>query len=138
MANACAMPKGTSTDNPVHVRLKTTSSDMLEAHPSESFNRQATKTPLQLEQASVTEATKQQERTNETRRSAPDQRHSGQAGAILARRRQVYEAAQRKHPERWTRPPRRWEAPDSVYLNPEDPLYTVTGSPASQHTEAVA
>lgn len=68
----------------------------------------------------------------------PEQRHSGAALAILARRRQLYEAARRRNPARWTRNTRRWEAPDVVYLNPEDPLNMVTGRSASQPVEAVA
>ena len=68
----------------------------------------------------------------------PDQRYSGSADAIFARRRQVYEAARRRNPERWTGDIRRWEAPDVVYLNPEDPLNTVTARSTSRPAEAVA
>ncbi|OQC19454.1 MAG: Integrase core domain protein [Planctomycetes bacterium ADurb.Bin069] len=68
----------------------------------------------------------------------PEQRHSGVAHAVLARRRQVYEAARRRNPARWTGDIRRWEAPDVVYLNPEDPLNTVTARSASRPAEAVA
>jgi transposase InsO family protein len=68
----------------------------------------------------------------------PAQRHSGAAVAILAKRRQVYEAARRRHPERWRSNIRRWESPDVVYLNPEDPLNTVTGGTSSRREEAAA
>lgn len=47
----------------------------------------------------------------------PDQRHSGESAAVLARRRDVYEAARRRHPERWRRDIRRWSEPDHVWLN---------------------
>ncbi len=47
----------------------------------------------------------------------PKQRHNGQSKAILARRRDVYEAARRAHPERWKRDIRRWSEPDHVCLN---------------------
>jgi transposase InsO family protein len=57
----------------------------------------------------------------------PEDRHSRADSAILVRRRQVYELARRRHPERWTRHTRRWESPEVVYLNPEDPNKTVTG-----------
>jgi transposase InsO family protein len=69
---------------------------------------------------------------------SPEQRHSGAADEILAKRRRVYKAAQRRHPERWRSNTRRWDAPDVVFLNPEDPLNTVTGAVASQRKEAAA
>ncbi len=47
------------------------------------------------------------------------QRHRGEDRAILARRREVLEAAQARHPERWSRPARRFEYQGSVTLNPE-------------------
>ena len=48
----------------------------------------------------------------------PEQRHSGAWEALLAHRRVVYEAARKKHPLRWKRQPRPWQAPDEVWLNP--------------------
>lgn len=68
----------------------------------------------------------------------PDQRHSGAAKAILAKRRKVYEAAQQRRPERWRSNIRRWDSPDVVYLNPEDPLNTVTGRTKPQQKGAAA
>jgi transposase InsO family protein len=68
----------------------------------------------------------------------PEQRHSGAADEILAKRRRVYEAARRRHPERWRSNIRRWDSPDVVYLNPEDPLNTVTGRTTSHPEEAAA
>ena len=47
----------------------------------------------------------------------PDQRHSGQADAILMQRQVVYAAARARHPLRWKRPPRAWQAPATVWLN---------------------
>lgn len=48
----------------------------------------------------------------------PEQRHTGAANAILARRRDVYAAAQQRHPLRWKRHIRPWLAPNEVWLNP--------------------
>ena len=49
----------------------------------------------------------------------PAQRHDGRDGAILSHRKQVYEAAKQRHPERWTGTTRDWELNDEVWLNPE-------------------
>lgn len=49
----------------------------------------------------------------------PGQRHRGEASALLARRTAVYEAARRRHPERWQEGIRDWTLKDVVYLNPE-------------------
>lgn len=49
----------------------------------------------------------------------PDDRHHGRDIAILDQRRQVYAAAQRRNPRRWTRPARTWERVVEVALNPE-------------------
>lgn len=48
----------------------------------------------------------------------PASRHDGSAAEILERRRRVYAAARKRHPERWSRTERRWEAPTEVILNP--------------------
>ncbi|MDQ0157627.1 hypothetical protein [Robertmurraya andreesenii] len=37
---------------------------------------------------------------------------------ILKKRKEVYELAKQKHPERWSRSTRDWSAHDSVALNP--------------------
>jgi len=68
----------------------------------------------------------------------PNQRHEGKAEEILANRRRVYEAAQQKHPERWSSNTRSWDSPDVVFLNPEDPVNTVTGSTKSPQEGAAA
>jgi putative transposase len=48
----------------------------------------------------------------------PNQRHNGLSERILARRKQVYEEAKSKHPERWSRSIRDWSLKDTVWLNP--------------------
>jgi putative transposase len=49
----------------------------------------------------------------------PDDRHAGRDTALLAARRAVYARAQRRHPERWSGAPRRWDPVQAVRLNPE-------------------
>jgi len=49
----------------------------------------------------------------------PADRHAGRDVAILANRRAVYEQAQQKHPERWSRGTRSWARVEVVHLNPE-------------------
>jgi transposase InsO family protein len=49
----------------------------------------------------------------------PDDRHRGRDVAILERRREVYEAARKRHPRRWTGSIRSWHRPRVVLLNPE-------------------
>lgn len=49
----------------------------------------------------------------------PLHRHEGQSEVILEARKALYDEARRKHPHRWNgRPPRKWDAPDEVFLNP--------------------
>jgi len=48
----------------------------------------------------------------------PADRHAGREDAIFDRRRQVYEAARKRHPERWSGSTRRWESVKEVRLNP--------------------
>lgn len=50
----------------------------------------------------------------------PEQRHSGEDKEILARRKQVYQQAKQKHPERWSGEIRNWNEIRKVYLNPEN------------------
>lgn len=50
----------------------------------------------------------------------PEQRHTGVDVALMERRRSVYEAARRRHPERWTGNTRAWNRPVEVALNPSD------------------
>ena len=48
----------------------------------------------------------------------PQQRHDGTAQTILDARNRTLAAAYARHPERWNKPPKRWSAPATVYLNP--------------------
>lgn len=49
----------------------------------------------------------------------PDQRHRGEDNEILAKRKQVYQAAKSEHPERWSKGIRNWNPVKEVFLNPE-------------------
>ncbi|MES2740629.1 MAG: transposase, partial [Pseudomonadota bacterium] len=49
----------------------------------------------------------------------PAQRHDGRAASILSHRKEVYEAAKQRYPERWSGATRNWELNDEVWLNPE-------------------
>lgn len=49
----------------------------------------------------------------------PNQRHQGLADQVFEKRKQVYEAAKAKHPQRWSRDIRDWSLEDKVWLNPE-------------------
>lgn len=51
----------------------------------------------------------------------PAQRHAGLDGPLLAHRKTVYEAARRRHPQRWRGPTRNWQRVQVVHLNPEQP-----------------
>lgn len=51
----------------------------------------------------------------------PAQRHQGEDKAILAKRVEVYAAAQAKHPERWSGDTRNWTPMAAVTLNPDKP-----------------
>ena len=50
----------------------------------------------------------------------PHQRHSGVGKEILNKRKEVYESAKLKHPERWARNIRDWNLDEVVCLNPEN------------------
>lgn len=50
---------------------------------------------------------------------SPAQRHAGEDQAILAARHDVYQAAQARHPARWSRHTRDWTPCTAVTLNPE-------------------
>jgi putative transposase len=49
----------------------------------------------------------------------PAQRHRGEDRPVLARRVQVYEAAKKRNPLRWSRGTRNWTHVEEVRLNPE-------------------
>ena len=57
----------------------------------------------------------------------PNQRHSGQEKAVLAKRTALYLRAQQAKPERWSRATRTWAPIGTVVLNPEP---TVTADAA--------
>ncbi len=75
---------------------------------------------------------------NEHRHSAiryvtPAQRHRGEDTEILANRKEVYEKARKKHPNRWARNTRNWSPVSEVWLNPEkvdsnEPISIALGS----------
>jgi putative transposase len=48
----------------------------------------------------------------------PASRHEGKDIAILARRKEVYEQARNRRPNRWSRTSRNWQHTKEVYLNP--------------------
>ncbi len=50
----------------------------------------------------------------------PEQRHTGKDKEILVRRKQIYQQAKLKHPERWSGDIRNWDEIGEVYLNPEN------------------
>ncbi|MGB0514789.1 MAG: IS3 family transposase, partial [Wenzhouxiangellaceae bacterium] len=50
----------------------------------------------------------------------PDQRHRGDDAEVLARRHEIYQAARRKNPARWSGTTRNWRRPEQVWLNPEN------------------
>lgn len=49
----------------------------------------------------------------------PQQRHQGDDVAVLAHRRRIYQAAQRRRPDRWSGSTRNWTPIAAVILNPE-------------------
>jgi putative transposase len=60
-----------------------------------------------------------QHKHSELKFVTPAQRHDGKANAILRRREQIYEAAKKHCPERWSGATRNWVLKDEVWLNPE-------------------
>jgi putative transposase len=49
----------------------------------------------------------------------PTQRHDGRDSTILQHRKEVYEAAKKRRPERWTGETRDWNLKNEVWLNPD-------------------
>ena len=68
----------------------------------------------------------------------PVDRHEGRDAAILARRRQVYEAARERHKTRWSGPTRNWRAVGAVHLNPEAPRSTTIQAPPLESSARTA
>lgn len=58
---------------------------------------------------------------------APDDRHSGRELEILLRRKEAYEEARARHPERWSGNIRNWEPIKEVVLNPDQVEIRKTG-----------
>ena len=56
---------------------------------------------------------------SEIRFVTPDDRHYGRETAKLNKRKEVYEQARQKTPERWAQQTRNWEPVEIVRLNPE-------------------
>lgn len=54
-------------------------------------------------------------------RLPPTQRHRGEDKAIFAKSTEVYEAAKKQHPERWSKETRDWSPIEVVTLNLESP-----------------
>jgi transposase InsO family protein len=50
----------------------------------------------------------------------PEQRHTGEDEDILKRRKEVYEQARSRNPNRWSGEIRNWNKVERVYLNPEN------------------
>ena len=53
----------------------------------------------------------------------PAQRHDGVDQAILDKRKDLYEQAKSKHPNRWSGDTRDWQRVDEVWLNPENEIH---------------
>ena len=51
----------------------------------------------------------------------PAQRHAKNDEAMLKARAEVYKAAQRNHPERWSKSTLNWTFTNAVHLNPDTP-----------------
>ncbi len=58
----------------------------------------------------------------------PKQRHLGEDKLILERRKEVYESAKLRYPERWSGKTRNWEPIHKVVLNPGKPLREIVSS----------
>ncbi len=56
----------------------------------------------------------------------PAQRHDGVDQAILDRRKELYEQAKSKNPNRWSGDTRNWQRVDEVWLNPENESHKPT------------
>ena len=61
----------------------------------------------------------------------PDDRHYGRETEILKSRRQVYESARSRHPERWSGSVRNWDPITTVRLNPQTKMEGAENSEAA-------
>ena len=50
----------------------------------------------------------------------PAEHHCGEDQAILVKRKDLYEAAKARNPQRWSGEARNWEPVGEVWLNPEN------------------
>ncbi len=62
----------------------------------------------------------EEHRHSEIHYVTPSQRHRGEDLGVLQARKRVYEAAKRRHPERWSGETRNWSPARSVSLNPRN------------------
>ncbi len=62
----------------------------------------------------------QDHRHSSIKHVTPVQRHTGEDIAILEQRRELYEQARKKHPERWSGDTRNWQHEAKVKLNPHN------------------
>ena len=106
---------GTSSDNPYSEALFRTLKYRPE-YPSLPF---ATLAEARIWVAAFIDWYNTEHRHSAIRYVTPDERHYGQEGAVLERRRRLYEAARRKHPERWSGTVRDWTPVATVRLNPD-------------------
>lgn len=62
----------------------------------------------------------EQHRHSAIRFVTPAERHRGEDHAILAKRKELYEAAKERNPQRWRGETRNWKPVGAVWLNPEN------------------
>ena len=77
---------------------------------------------------------------NEHRHSAigfvtPAERHAGLDTALLQRRVEVYEAAKKERPERWSGETRNWQYVSVVHLNPDQSVIKTIQQQKEEHSE---
>ena len=106
---------GTSSDNPYSEALFRTLKYRPE-YPSLPF---ATLAEARIWVAAFIDWYNTEHRHSAIRYVTPDERHYGQESAVLERRRRLYEAARRKHPESWSGTVRDWTPVATVHLNPD-------------------
>jgi putative transposase len=58
----------------------------------------------------------------------PEQRHRGEDGPILERRKVLYETAKANNPARWSRSTRDWTPAAEVWLNPHKSTHPPTAN----------
>lgn len=61
----------------------------------------------------------------------PAQRHNGEDRKILAKRKEVYNQAKERRPERWSKETRDWSFSEEEWLNPKQEKETKTEAKAS-------